>query len=271
MICNLDLARRLEGAEAQSVRRFCEAAMSLDPRLKARVLPLGGGFACFYGPSDPLNAVKGAGLSGPVDAAELDRVEEWFREHRSPVVIDLCPLADDAFVALLAQRGYTIAAFETVTFRWIDPGDAFRVPEIPGMSIEQVGKDRAAEWSELVGRGFANGGEPMKFAVDFGRVHAMEKEPGLLIASIHGKPAAGAKLSIHEGVVHLIGASVLPEYRGRGIQSALIAYRMRLAHQRGCDLAKIDVRAGSVSQRNASMAGFDVAYTRPQIMRVWPA
>jgi GNAT superfamily N-acetyltransferase len=63
------------------------------------------------------------------------------------------------------------------------------------------------------------------------------------------------------------GASTLPEFRNRGLQSALLQARLNLACEAGCDLAVIVTRPGSVSQRNAERAGFRLAYTKAILMR----
>jgi len=266
---DLELARTLEGGESATSRLFCETAASLYPDGGIRAVPGCGGCAQFYGPSDPLSAVKGVGLDGPVAEHEWEALEEVYRPTQSPVVVDLCPLADDAFVAMLMRRGYTIGSFETVTCRRLDGPDDGAAERPPGVRIEPVGAARAREWTRIVGVGFADGGEPARFAVDFGLVRAHMPHSAMLLATVHGAPAGGAAITIHEGVAHMAGAAVLPQFRGRGIQRALTAARLRIARERGCTLAKLDVRAGSVSHRNAARCGFQVAYTRPQLVRRW--
>jgi ribosomal protein S18 acetylase RimI-like enzyme len=267
-VSDAELARALEGAEAASSRAFCERAAGLYPSLPLRAMPCGGGVALHYAPSDPLNAVKGAGLSGAVGAGEWDEIEAFFRGHGSPVVVDLCPFADGAFVEMLGERGYRIAAFETVLFRELE-GEA-AAPELPaGCTLELPRAERAAEWGRVLGLGFADGGEPFPFAVDLARVRAGLEHSVMLLAVVGGVAAGGAAISIMNGTAHFSGAAVLPEFRGRGIQRALTAERLRIAHERGCRLAKLDVYAGTVSHRNAERAGFRVAYTRPQMVRRW--
>ncbi|MBL8764873.1 MAG: GNAT family N-acetyltransferase [Phycisphaerae bacterium] len=265
-IPDLELARRLEGAEAASARAFCDAAAGVHPGRGIRSIACGGGFGLFYGPGDPLNAVKGVGLNGPVGGHDWDAMEGFFRGHESPVVIDLCPLADGDFVAMLGQRGYRIGSFETVTFRPID----VEMPEPPPIAGCRIGPpEDAAVWGRVLDVGFADGGEPMKFAVDFGKVRERLASSRMLLATVDGRPAGAANMSIHEGVAHMGGAAVLPEFRRRGLQGALTAARLRLARAHGCELAKLDVHAGSGSHRNAERAGFRVAYTRPQMIRSW--
>jgi ribosomal protein S18 acetylase RimI-like enzyme len=265
---DLQLARELEGAEAASSRAFCERAAALYPSLPARAMPCAGGVALHYAPSDPLNAVKGAGLGGGVDLREWDEIEGFFRGHGSPVVIDLCPFADPTFVETLGERGYRIAGFETVLFHELE-ADPARVDLPEGCVIETPRAERVAEWGRVLGVGFADGGAPFPFAVDLARVRSGLEHSVMMLAVVGGVAAGGAALSMVNGTAHFSGAAVLPEFRGRGIQRALTAERVRVARERGCRLAKLDVLAGSVSHRNAERAGFRVAYTRPQMVRRW--
>jgi ribosomal protein S18 acetylase RimI-like enzyme len=265
---DIGLARALEGAEAAASRAFCERAAALYPSLPARAMACGGGVALHYAPSDPLNAVKGAGLAGAVEVGEWDAIEALFRRHGSPVVVDLCPFAEAAFVEMLGERGYRIAGFETVLYRELD--DQAPAVEMPrDCAIEVPRAERAPEWGRVLGVGFADGGEPFPFAVDLARVRAGLEHSVMVLAVVGGVAAGGAALSMVDGTAHFSGAAVLPEFRGRGIQRALTASRIRIARERGCRLAKLDVLAGTVSHRNAERAGFRVAYTRPQMIRRW--
>lgn len=276
---SLDLARRLEGCESTCSTAFAEAAAALYPGVQ--ILRCAGGAGLIYGASDPLNAVKGVGLSGLVDVAEWDALETAFRVSGSPVVIDLCPFVDEAFIAMLSSRGYTIGAFETVNFMDLtEPAKHTAKPG--GVSIEIVDardEPRVHVWSRTIGVGFANGEEPMKFAVDFAKVRielgrrhraGVVKTMNLMfLATVDGAPVGGAGLSMHGDVAHFAGAAVLPQFRRRGIQTALTNARLEAARARGCTLAKFDVHAGSTSHHNALRAGFSVAYTRPQLVRAW--
>ena len=68
----------------------------------------------------------------------------------------------------------------------------------------------------------------------------------------------------------LFGAATLPEFRGRGIQTALLTNRLRLAQNAGCDLAVTLTMPGTTSQRNAERAGFKTAYTKVVVVKGHP-
>ena len=207
----------------------------------------------FYGSGDPFNGVKGVGLNGPVEIVDWDRVESFHREWASPLVIDLCPLADAGFVSHPGERCYRIGSFEIVNYLFLQ--DA-AIEDTSSSSYEVVLASDHAEWSRVMSAGFADGGEPVRFSVDAGRVRAVLADSVLLAATVDGVPVGGATISIAGRVPLLSGAAVLPAYRRRGIQRAMTAARLRIARERGCELVKMDVRAGTDSHRNAVRAGF---------------
>lgn len=58
------------------------------------------------------------------------------------------------------------------------------------------------------------------------------------------------------------GALVLPAFRGRSIQQALIAARLQACADAACELACIDGSPGAGTQRNATRMGFPLADTK---------
>jgi GNAT superfamily N-acetyltransferase len=82
------------------------------------------------------------------------------------------------------------------------------------------------------------------------------------LALIDDQPAGGGALSVHNRVAALYGASTLPAFRRRGVQTALLHALVRHAAATGCDLAYTLTQPGSASQRNVERYGFRVACTR---------
>lgn len=82
---------------------------------------------------------------------------------------------------------------------------------------------------------------------------------------------AGGSADARGGVVAaLAGAAVLPAWRRRGIQAALVARRLELARARGCRLATIGSAPGIPTERNALRLGFRIAYARLAFNRPGP-
>jgi GNAT superfamily N-acetyltransferase len=65
----------------------------------------------------------------------------------------------------------------------------------------------------------------------------------------------------------MYGYSTLHQYRGKGIQSALIAASLARAAQRGCKLALTFTVPEGSSRRNFERRGFRFAHTRTKFGR----
>ncbi len=87
------------------------------------------------------------------------------------------------------------------------------------------------------------------------------------LARRDGAPAGGASLRLSEGVAHLCGAATLPAHRRRGVQSALLAARLFVAAEAGCDVAVVITQPGSKSQENVERQGFHLLYARAILLR----
>lgn len=243
----LRLARRLERAQALQNDRFNHASGGAS-------LPLGGGFAHFRGAAHPLN--QALGLTEPVDEAGLLAVEAFLG---APTVLELSPAADPGLWPLLAARGYRLQMFQLLWIRDLDPPlavpDADIRPTRDGDIYTRVvaaGFQERDDWAGLDPAWGAPLGLPDAWA---------------FLASVDGEPAGGGMLGLVEGVALLSGASVLPRFRGRGLQKALIAARLAFARDRGCDIACASTAPGTASQRSYEVCGFRVAYPKVEMAR----
>ena len=72
---------------------------------------------------------------------------------------------------------------------------------------------------------------------------------------------------IAEGLAQFAGAATAPAHRRRGVQTALLSARLAHAAAVGCDIAVITTVPGSKSQQNAQRQGFDLLYTRADLLK----
>ena len=80
--------------------------------------------------------------------------------------------------------------------------------------------------------------------------------------------ACGAGLVIPEHRIFAVcGAGTLSEYRGRGLQTALLRARLADAAAGGCEYAVIVTQGGTTSQRNCERMGFRVAYSKVTVIK----
>lgn len=259
-----DLARRLEQTEITVSETSLNRWVERHPELGATSAALAGGKALFFGTASPLSQALGVGMNGPVTADDFDRLESFFIARGAPVVISLCPLADPTVLALVHERRYRITHFENTLIRPVAPNETF---DVPAWVQSTAPADREL-WCRTVMMGFSEG-EPVNddtvrtfsafFGADSSRAWSAFNPQGVV--------QAGAGASYLSGTAMLYGDSTLPSFRGQGAQSALIAARLRMAVETGCNLAMACTLPGSVSQRNYERAGFHVVYTKPMLAR----
>ena len=87
------------------------------------------------------------------------------------------------------------------------------------------------------------------------------------LAFVGDEPAGGGMLGLVDGVALLAGDGVLPCWRGRGLQKALIRARLAFASERGCDIACAGTAPSSTSQRSYQSCGFRAAYPKVEMAR----
>ena len=263
---DLDFARRLEMAETISPDCF-EALRRYGPSDPIALLKVAGGYAFCGGPDYPVNQIVGMGLYEEATAADLDRLEDFFRSRGASCSVVLSPLAHASLRSLLGERGYTIAEFNSVLIRRIQGTEAFAPP--PGVVIERVTPETIEPWMSSIAKGFEQ--DIVVAESVFGGFAAL---PGALpfLARIEDKVVGGCggRVIPEARIAAFFGTATLPEYRGRGVQSALIAQRLHEAARAGCEYAVVSTNPGSGSQRNMERRGFRVAYTKTVMMRTWP-
>ncbi len=264
------LARRLESAEEMPQVHHAEWCQKNRPKVGAAVAKISGGHMIFAGLGSPIGRAVGMGFASPVTAAEMDQLENFYYSRKAPSQVDYCPLSDPSLLELTKQRGYGIAELNNVLVRCLDPAEEFSARS--GFTIRAGRPDEALAFSSILRRSFfPDGGEPEGFDEMLSPMFAF---PGSLtfVAEIDGQlVATGAGLIIPEHkIVGLYGAGTLHEYRGRGLQTAMLERRMQAAAEAGCEYAVIVTLGGTTSQRNAERLGFRVAYSKATLIKQQP-
>lgn len=265
---DLALARRLEMTDSLAGIEFARSWARLNAFDGEVFLPVAGGHASFGGVDSPVTQAFGLGLYGPVTAADMEAMEEFYRSHRSAVNIETCPLADPSLLNLLNERGYRPIEYSNVFSRELTGDDAQLWPVATSdVQVRRPEPDEAESYSLLVARSFFENTEisPEFIALFTSTFYAAGAF--FFTAEVDGVPAGGGMMSIHQGVASLGGTGTLPEFRNRGIQKALLLARLALAAKSGCDLAMVATMPGSGSQRNVERLGFRVVYTRAKFLR----
>ncbi|HMG86449.1 MAG TPA: hypothetical protein VK574_11915 [Terracidiphilus sp.] len=260
IFANLELARRLEAAEAYACAQFAEARLRIHPASTSAWMKYAGTTVVFDGIDAPTTQTFGLGLFEALTPAALDEIEQFFRERGTEVMHEVSPLAGAAVLDLLCARGYRPFEISNVLYRAVETPAAIHAD---GIRVRVVGADEAQLWSDINARGWTHEHPEFEgFVRESGVLVAAREGSPCFLAEFNGTPGAAGALTLHQGVALFGGAATVPEMRCRGLQGALLQERMRYAAEHGCDLAMMVAEAGSNSQRNAERKGFRVAYTR---------
>lgn len=259
---DLELARRLEALVAEEMRRFVHAARSKDPLSAAESLEVAGGVAIFVADGSAVNMAVGLGFERPVIEDHIDAIERFYRERGSEPTMAVCPLAHPTLTESLGLCGWVVDYYENLLIR--DLAQPIDQTSVQGVAIIEVESAEEADvWTAVAATGFSAPLDPSPEQLYLCGLVAARPGTRLFLALVDGHPAGTGELFVSNGVGWLSADATLPQFRGRGVQTALQSHRLAVARAGGCDMAVSESLPGGVSQRNMQRHGFEVAYTRP--------
>jgi ribosomal protein S18 acetylase RimI-like enzyme len=242
------LARRLEAVANRFMLRWLEGTGAELERF--------GSVVAAVDPSRPeldfVNRVYGL---WPEDAARAGDIAAFYREHAVSGWLELAPAEGfEHLAAALAKVGAAQTGFHTVLCGRPLPGERAEI------DVERAQDSKL--FADVLLRG--HGVPDTARARDLSSVRRWTEIDGwhLYLARVDGEPAGAALLVVDGGLAYLANASTLPEFRRRGVQTALIAARIADASAAGCEEVCSGATFGSTSQRNLQRAGLAVAYTK---------
>jgi len=274
MFADIDLARRIDRAEASLSSDFADATRRSKSAQGVFIQEIGGGVAVCTGVASPMTKVIGVGFGELPADEELDTVERAFFELGSPVRAEVATLADPTFCARLTSRGYILRGFENVLGRAITEEDGAGLERSDIDVVEAAG---APEWNDVVITAFENPdtGVISAPADSFPREElerilddtASSRGFKRYLARVRGQAAGGASLRLFDGIAQLCGAGTHPRFRRQGVQTALLKTRLRDAQLAGCEIAVITTQPGTKSQQNSQRRGFQLLYARAVLVK----
>ena len=211
------------------------------------------------------NRVMGLGLGGPPDRKTVEEIIATYERAMVPrFIVQLAPLV---------TVGPTITAISDLGLapitNWVrlvrdvsSPG-----PSSTKLRVDEIGPELGAKFGEIMCAGF--GFDPALGLP----LAAMVGTPGwkFYLAYLDDRPI-GTALLVVDGKIGWLGfAATLPEARGHGAQSALIARRILDARTAGCEVLSVETAEQTQareapSYRNILRAGFEVGYLRPNYL-----
>lgn len=210
-------------------------------------------------PSDPdvpmVNRVVGLGVEAPATADLLNEVVTGMAglTHYVAVAPDAGPAA---LTGWLSARGYEPG------WGWMLFTRPAAGPPPGSAGVEVVGVDGATEeaFRSILAQSYGLSQATADALPIVGNAAWT-----CLVALVDGVPAGTGAVYVLERAAYLGFAATLPEHRGRGAQSALLASRIALARDLGCDLVVTETGERlpdrpSASYRNILRAGFHEAH-----------
>ncbi len=258
-----NLSQKLERTEARANADFVETRAAMFPESGAQWIEAGGAYAMFDAPESPLTQTFGLGLFGEITGAELDEIEDFFKQRNAPVFHEVSPLADASLLELLNGRGYQPIELTSVMYLPLEEKTFSERAENERIKVRIIEKGEEKLWAKTSAEAWSHEMKELgEFMLKFGEISASGAGAFPFIAELDGNPVATGMLYIYDDAAMLAGASTIPDARRQGAQTALLDARLRFARSRNCRIAIMGASPGSQSQRNAETNGFRIAYTR---------
>ena len=248
-----DLIERVERSRWRNLLAYATAYRTLYPDARTTTRQLAGGVTAFTETGSPVNHLSAAGLTEPITDQGLADVESFYAEFESDFQAWVAPGRD---LAPFVARGYVEPTSIRVFARPAVPVDA-SAGTITVERVERGSADEAEAYGRLAAVAFGSSAPVMirLFATFFA-------VPGtrLYRASVDGAVAGVARLGIDGDLAEFGGGATLPEFRGRGVQQAMLRHRINEACAAGCPIMVTEAEPETGSTRNILRAGFEAAF-----------
>jgi GNAT superfamily N-acetyltransferase len=273
LFCSVETGKHIERCEQEILVETHAVIKNRLPDCITR--PISGGFALYAEPGAPFNKIAGLGFEKFDEEAWAD-LEAAHEARQADVRVELSTLADPELGKWLTKRGYNLIGVENILGLALDANKA--VPPVSRLRIEKSAFSDIKNWVQLSATGFAAADDqgvasPDSFDLDilqrimaeFVQINGISR----YLATIDETPAGTGALYIRDGFAILCGASTLPAYRRRGVQSALLAHRIAVAAASNCSMIVVTTSPGSKSQENVQRQDFSLLYSRLILQRGW--
>lgn len=203
------------------------------------------------------NHVSGYGTFAPASQRALDAVLRYYDGIGGAAHFEvLLPAVSRSDLRLLERNGYRDRSvlFQCHVRTTSRPP---RAHEVRGLAVERVRRAEAEGYGEVASRGFGDRGwSKTVFSRGWQRQIERDARVAAFIGSVDGRPAATGVVITRPTIAGLYSGSVLPAFRGRRIQNAMIAARVAHGWSRGVRTFYSWTDPDSSSARNLRDEGF---------------
>ena len=255
---------RLLGTWAADAVAHARAIAAVDASWGTEVHAVAGGWLVLWGAGLYVNRAIAIGVTAGVSVTDLELIVERSEAHGVVPSMTASPATRPASLALIGASRFVHDLERDVTAL---------IRPLPGPSVDApddvrvrpvVTADDLRVWQETTALGWGHVDPEARRASDAfaSAAHTIDNEEMVLaLDATDGRPVGCASTTLRDGVATLGAMSTVPAERRRGVQAALIRYRLEVAARRGCDLAASTAAAGGPSQRNLQRHGFTPQFT----------
>lgn len=221
----------------------------------------------------------------PVPMSDIDELIEWFVSRGKEPRLEACTCAHPSLFAGLAERGFVVRLIENLLF--CDLTDSSQrasaidatAPGVEIITIDPKNATQVEAYAMSVCIGFRTAslapGSTVPEGLDIPQreldlTKACVRHPrttALAAVTPSGQIVGGGVIETFGDIGGMFALSVLPPYRNRGIQRALMAARVQHARKVGIKVVTVSSMPCVGTERNARRAGFQLGYTRAVVVR----
>lgn len=260
LVTSREIAVAMMHLGAVSLRDLVLGDPVLEPRLGLRVARVRG-LWCFSSrklDDEVFNHASGYATFAPASQAAVDAMLRHYERAGRPARIEiLLPFVTRSDRALLERNGFRDAKtlFQTHVRATSRPPREHRIADFE--PVRATAKD-AVRYAKLATAGFGGGDSAAANVFERGWTRGIRRDRRVaaFMGMFRGKPVASGVIIVRPGIAGLYSGSVLPRYRGRGLQNAMIAARVAFGWSRGVRTFYSWSDPDNASARNLRDEGF---------------
>lgn len=204
----------------------------------------------------------GFGVFAPATTGVLDRIRRHYASLGAPCRIHVA----EGATPLTAERALVRSGFvreeRAFDLHLLRVARAPHLAPVEGLEVRRVKGPEIERFSSLVRDAFGDTGESGEYFRRT-RIRLLRDHPRsavAVMATVGGEPAGTGLVIFARGFGSLYGGAVLERFRGRGIQKAVVAERVRIGLARRVRLFVSQTVPDSPSAHNLAECGFRVAW-----------
>lgn len=264
----MTMVERVERLEAELIFRLSLLNERVRDRMGITAERIGGGIAVSMvnDPSGFWSKAQGFGFTEPVTKDLIGEVLDFYRAAGGPVAN--FHLAPEVLPANWAEICEVLGLVEGRPTLHKLVRDARPVQQVEtSLRVGPIGPEDGEAWAAVQVEAFQMPDPDGRMVEMLASVNDLSGVT--CYAAWDGdKLVATGALYVDGELGEFVSAATLPEYRGRGAQSALLARRVQDALAAGCTTLAVEVVKPARGEDNPSLnnvrrAGFEIAYDRP--------